>query len=215
VPAARFYVIKGTPKRFVAQADSGNEITRAFCGDCGTPLYVQVATRSDVVGLRVCTLDDPAWFRPEADIFVRSAQPWEPVDAAVPQYPDYPQGKSYPYSGHSPCPAAPMCPRQWRPRRTALRFSAPCNAPPRPDVATLPRVAGRRRVLCVCYLDAHHGASHLYCGTTKLPLLLGDKLVLDVLMLILLLAAFAGAALYVRACLDLAHPARPPGRDVK
>ena len=96
VPAARFQVTKGMPKRFVAQADSGNEIARSFCGDCGTPLYVQVATRPDVVGLRVCTLDDPGWFRPEADIFVKSAQPWEPVDAAVPQYPGYPPGKSYP-----------------------------------------------------------------------------------------------------------------------
>jgi hypothetical protein len=96
VPAAQFILTKGTPKRFVAQADSGNEITRAFCGDCGTPLFVQVATRPDVVGLRVCTLDDPGWFRPEADIFVKSAQPWEPVDVAVPQYPDYPPGRSYP-----------------------------------------------------------------------------------------------------------------------
>ena len=98
VPAARASTSpRARRKRFVAQADSGNEIARAFCGDCGTPLYVQVATRPDVVGLRLsCTLDDPAWFRPEADIFVRSAQPWEPVDAAVPQYPDYPPGKSYP-----------------------------------------------------------------------------------------------------------------------
>jgi hypothetical protein len=44
---------------------------------------------------------------------------------------------------------------------------------------------------------------------------LGDKLVLDVVLLILLFAAFAGAALYVRACLDLAHPAQPPGHDAK
>ena len=34
-------------------------IRHVFCGDCGTPLYVQVATRPDLVGLRVCTLDDP------------------------------------------------------------------------------------------------------------------------------------------------------------
>ena len=95
VPAALFLVTKGKPKRFIAKGDSGNEITRAFCGDCGTPLYVQVSTRPDVIGLRVCTLDDPRWFRPEAGIFVKSAQPWEPVDAAVPRYPDYPPGKSY------------------------------------------------------------------------------------------------------------------------
>ena len=96
VPALGFRVTSGSPRRFVARADSGNEITRVFCGDCGTPLYVQVATRPDVIGLRVCTLDDPGWFRPEADIFVRSAQPWEPLDAMVPRYSDYPPGKSYP-----------------------------------------------------------------------------------------------------------------------
>jgi hypothetical protein len=96
VPSAGFRILKGAPKYFATRADSGNEITRAFCGDCGSPLYVQVSTRLDIVGLRVCTLDEPGWFRPEADIFVRSAQPWEPVDAMVPQHPDYPPGKSYP-----------------------------------------------------------------------------------------------------------------------
>lgn len=99
VPAEGFHVLKGTPKRFTARADSGNAITRSFCGDCGSPLYVQVSTMPNVIGLRVCTLDDPAWFHPEADIFVRSAQPWEPVDATVPQYPEYPPGKSYPVKG--------------------------------------------------------------------------------------------------------------------
>jgi hypothetical protein len=35
----------------------------------------------------------------------------------------------------------------------------------------------------------------------------------DFLMLILLLAAFGGAALYVRVCLDVTRPAQPPRRD--
>src|ERR1700745_249546 len=62
VPAAGFRVTKGTPKRYVATSDAGNQITRAFCGDCGSPLYVQVATRPDIVGLRVGSLDDPSGF---------------------------------------------------------------------------------------------------------------------------------------------------------
>ena len=37
----------------------------------------------------------------------------------------------------------------------------------------------------------------------------------DLLMLSLLLAAFAGAAAYVRACLDLTRPAQPPERQSK
>ena len=50
VPAAGFRITRGTPKRYIGKADSGNAITRAFCGDCGSPLYVQVSTRPDIVG---------------------------------------------------------------------------------------------------------------------------------------------------------------------
>jgi hypothetical protein len=95
VPAAGFRITKGTPKRYVAKADSGNETTRVFCPDCGSALYVQVSTRSDLVGLRVACLDDPSGFQPEADIFVKSAQPWDYMNPAVPKYATYPPGKSY------------------------------------------------------------------------------------------------------------------------
>ena len=66
-----------------------------FCPDCGSPLYVQVSTRPDLVGIRVASFDDPSWFRPEADIFVKSAQPWDYMDPDLPKYPTYPPGKSY------------------------------------------------------------------------------------------------------------------------
>jgi hypothetical protein len=95
VPAAEFRITKGTPKRYIAKADSGNEITRVFCPDCGSPLYVQVSTRPDLIGIRVASFDDPSWFRPEADIFVKSAQPWDYMNPDLPKYPAYPPGKSY------------------------------------------------------------------------------------------------------------------------
>jgi len=95
VPAAGFRVLKGTPKLYVATADSGNSVSRAFCGDCGSPLYLQVSTRPDLVGIRVGTLDDPSGFRPAADIFVKSAQPWDFMNPELPKYPTYPPGRSY------------------------------------------------------------------------------------------------------------------------
>ncbi len=95
VPSSGFRVTQGTPKRYVAKADSGNEVTRLFCGDCGSPIYIQVSTRPDIVGLRVGTLDDPSEFKPEADIFVKSAQPWEHLNPDLPRHDTYPDGKSY------------------------------------------------------------------------------------------------------------------------
>jgi hypothetical protein len=95
VAAEAFRIVKGAPRRYLARADSGNEITRVFCGDCGTPLYVQVSTRPDIVGVRVCTFDDPSGFKLEANIFVKSAQPWDHLDPAVPRFATYPTGKAY------------------------------------------------------------------------------------------------------------------------
>jgi hypothetical protein len=95
VPAADFRITQGNPKRYIGKSDAGNEISRLFCGDCGSPLYVQVPTRPDIVGIRVGTLDDPSVFRPDADIFVKSAQPWDHMNPDLPKYPTYPPGKSY------------------------------------------------------------------------------------------------------------------------
>jgi hypothetical protein len=95
VPAAGFRITRGAPKRYLAKSDAGNEIARVFCGDCGSPLYVQVSTRPDIVGIRVGTLDDPSGFRAEADIFTKSAQPWDHMDPDLAKYPTYPPGKSY------------------------------------------------------------------------------------------------------------------------
>lgn len=95
VPAAEFRVTHGEPKHYATTSDAGNTVTRAFCGECGSPLFIQVSTRPDIVGLRVGTLDDPSEFRPEANIFVKSAQPWVHMDPALPKHDTYPQGKSY------------------------------------------------------------------------------------------------------------------------
>ena len=95
VPAAGFRVTKGTPKLYVGTADSGNTVARAFCPDCGSPLFLRVASRPDLVGIRVGTLDDPSGFRPEADIFVKSAQPWDYMNPELPKYDTYPPGRGY------------------------------------------------------------------------------------------------------------------------
>jgi hypothetical protein len=95
VPAAGFRLVKGEPRLYDSVSDAGNTVTRAFCGNCGCPLFIRVSTRPDIVGLRVGSLDDPAGFRPEADIFVKSAQPWDHMSPALPKHHTYPPGRGY------------------------------------------------------------------------------------------------------------------------
>lgn len=95
VLAAGFRVTQGEPKLYVKIADSGNRISRAFCPECGCMLFLRVSARPDLVGIRVGTLDDPSWFRPEAHIFVKSAQPWDYLNPHFPKYATYPPGQAY------------------------------------------------------------------------------------------------------------------------
>src|SRR5215831_14320099 len=58
---------------------------RGFCPECGSRITgaESEAGRSLHVGLLAASLDDPSWFRPQMDIFVSDAQPWDQMDPAM------------------------------------------------------------------------------------------------------------------------------------
>lgn len=92
VPAAAFTMTKGEPKFFTVTGDSGNPVSRGFCSECGSPLFSRLSGLSDVVGLRVGSLDDPSQYHPSLDMFVACAQPWDCMQPALPKFPGYPPG---------------------------------------------------------------------------------------------------------------------------
>jgi hypothetical protein len=67
-------------------ADSGNIAKREFCPNCGSPLFASSSARPGFVGIRAASLDNPAWFSPEANVWMDSAQPWDCIDPAVPAF---------------------------------------------------------------------------------------------------------------------------------
>jgi hypothetical protein len=79
-------VIQGKPRRFEKAADSGNVAIRQFCESCGSPLFASSTGHPDYLGVRAASLDDPAWFKSEADVWVASAQSWDCMDAAIPKF---------------------------------------------------------------------------------------------------------------------------------
>ena len=62
---------------------------------CGRGLFQGAQSRRrlsampEIVGVRAGSLDDPSLHRPVADIFIKSAQPWDYMNPELPKYPGY------------------------------------------------------------------------------------------------------------------------------
>jgi hypothetical protein len=90
VPRSAFRVVQGTPKYFEVTADSGSPTKRAFCGNCGSPLWGEPGITPDMVTIRAGSLDDPTAYQPTGDIYTSSAQPWDHMNPALPKFPKLP-----------------------------------------------------------------------------------------------------------------------------
>lgn len=59
---------------------------RAFCGQCGTPLYMKVDHQPETVDFSVAALDEPGRVRPGFHIFWSSRVEWLRVDDDLPKF---------------------------------------------------------------------------------------------------------------------------------
>jgi hypothetical protein len=82
VAAAHFRILRGEPRYHESLADSGSTARRAFCAQCGSPLFASSLARADMIGIRAASLDDSSWYRPDRDVWTDSAQPWDFYAAA-------------------------------------------------------------------------------------------------------------------------------------
>jgi hypothetical protein len=89
-PKMAFEVTKGTPKVYKSLGDSGGEVGRAFCGECGTPLYSIPGPMTPFVPVKVGALDDPSGYTPNLHLYMDEAQPWHLTHEGLPQFPKMP-----------------------------------------------------------------------------------------------------------------------------
>ena len=83
MPRSVFRLGQGTPRSYEVTADNGAKINRAFCGTCGSSLFIYPTIDNehyfdadDVVAVAVGSLDDPDQFSPEFAVFVSRAPNW-------------------------------------------------------------------------------------------------------------------------------------------
>ena len=75
--------ISGKVGEFRRKADSGNEVLRRFCQQCGTQLFSDSSGRPGFTVVRVGTLDDNSSIKPSANIWSASAPKWACLDQGL------------------------------------------------------------------------------------------------------------------------------------
>ncbi|MFA7280496.1 MAG: GFA family protein [Sterolibacterium sp.] len=90
VPKPAFKVVKGQSTTYDTTADSGNTVTRHFCGKCGSSLWSVPNAIPDLLVIKAGSLDDPSWLKPAMSIYCDSAQPWAEISSAIPRFPKMP-----------------------------------------------------------------------------------------------------------------------------
>ncbi len=88
--AARFRLACGRPRGFTKRGDSGNELTRWFCPDCGSPLYTASPRHPEFHYVKAGTLDDPSIVRPSHQNWMGSKVPWA---SPAPDLPGWPKSR--------------------------------------------------------------------------------------------------------------------------
>ena len=82
--------VHGTPKTFTIKGQSGKDVHRTFCPDCGSTLMTRVDVIPGAVLLATGSLDDASQFKPAMQIFCDSAQPWVQLGGEMHRFPGMP-----------------------------------------------------------------------------------------------------------------------------
>ncbi|MGE0278639.1 MAG: GFA family protein [Nitrospiraceae bacterium] len=73
------FTIVGALKGFTKKGESGTELTRHFCPDCGSPLYTSSPRHPELIYVKGGALDDPTLLQPAHQSWTRSAVPWAAI----------------------------------------------------------------------------------------------------------------------------------------
>ena len=87
VPSDKLDIIANEPRYYAVNADSGRQLKRGFCPQCGSNVMVQPSF-TDITFIVASSLDDPSKFKPQHEIWTSRAQPWDMLDTNLQQFDD-------------------------------------------------------------------------------------------------------------------------------
>ncbi len=90
IPANAF-TVTGEVRCYDHPADSGNIVTRAFCPNCGSPIYSKNSGMPDLAFARASSLDDPEIAKPQMVVYASRAPSWDYLDPTLPAFETMPE----------------------------------------------------------------------------------------------------------------------------
>ncbi len=70
--------ITGEPKTFTTYGESGRQVHRKFCGDCGSPIASLADFAPGLFIIKAGVLDDASWLAPEFECYTDHRLPCTP-----------------------------------------------------------------------------------------------------------------------------------------
>ena len=83
--------LRGEPATYTNTGDTGGEVTRHFCGECGGRLYTSGDAPGEHIMVQAGSLDDPNAVTPQNVIYVKDRLDWDMVDPRLPQFEALPE----------------------------------------------------------------------------------------------------------------------------
>jgi hypothetical protein len=77
-----FTLLSGSPCRY----ESRPQVTRQFCGRCGTPLTYQRAYEPEEIDVTACSLDNPEAVLPADHLWCDRMLPWVKISDGLPRH---------------------------------------------------------------------------------------------------------------------------------
>lgn len=90
IPGDSLTVTGDTLRTYEDMGASGQPVSRNFCGNCGSPIFSDVAAADGLRFVKVGTLDDSSWIELAAEIWCDSKVGWGELGASLPKMPANP-----------------------------------------------------------------------------------------------------------------------------
>ena len=87
--------ITGEVSLYVHTADSGNEMTKRFCPNCGTLLFGNSSGRQNSVSIRAGTIDQFDLIKPQMNVFVAKKIESTPINDRLPRSEGMPTDRAW------------------------------------------------------------------------------------------------------------------------